>query len=550
MTGSDDCTCPPRDRLVQFLLGQLPEPELETVEQHLSACSSCGDTLQALNAEDTLVALARSAQAELPEDEMVDGLIARMQELPSALANGTDVGRGSAVGAGDERAEGIRQRFRPPEQPDELGRLADYRVLAHLGTGGMGVVFEAEDEKLKRPVALKVLRPSLGPGAQDRFLQEARSAAAIDHENVVTIYQVGEDQGLAFLAMQRLDGETLESLVKREERLPAEQCLRIGRQIALGLRAAHAENLIHRDVKPANIWVEAGRDRVKILDFGLARVLDDAPQLTESGMIAGTPAYMSPEQARGERVDERSDLFSFGCVLYRLATGKLPFQGANALATLRAIEQRDPKPPRELNPDVPQPFAELVMWLLEKDPDRRPQSAGAVVKALAEIGQGDWRSIGPPSSVARQKRATRARLVRRWAVGVAALLLLAATAYFAGPTIIRIATNRGQLVIKTNDPNVKVELLQGAEVVRIVDLSTEQSIDLKAGEYSIQLADAKGAWSLSTHNFTLTRGGKEIVEVRHEPGRIAAEQGDLAGGVPPTSSVPTYDGKALPHWLA
>ena len=550
MTGSHDCTCPPRERLVQFLLGQLPEPELDSVEQHLSACSSCGDTLQALNAEDTLVALTRSAQAELSEAEMVDGLIAEIRELASTRASGTDVSRGPAQGAGDERAEGIRHRFKPPQQPEEWGRLADYRVLAHLGSGGMGVVFEAEDEKLKRPVALKVLRPSLGPGAQDRFLQEARAAAAIDHENVVTIYQVGADQGLAFLAMQRLDGETLEGLVKREGKLPAEQCLRIGRQIAMGLRAAHAQNLIHRDVKPANIWVEAGRDRVKILDFGLARVLDDAPQLTESGMIAGTPAYMSPEQARGERVNERSDLFSLGCVLYRLATGKLPFQGANALATLRAVEQRDPQPLQELNPQVPQPLAELVTWLLEKDPDRRPQSADAVVEALDEIDQSDWQSISSPSFPTRPKRSTRARVLWRWTVGVAAVLLLGATAYFAAPTIIRIATNQGQLVIKTNDRNVKVEVLQGADVVRIIDLSTEESMDLKAGEYSIQLADAEGGWSLSTRNFTLTRGGRQIVEVRHEQAEIAAEQGDLSRHVSPTSTALTYDGRTLRQWFA
>lgn len=542
MTSSQDAACPPRDRLVDFLLGHLPDAELALLERHLSACDVCGNTLQALNAEDTLVALARSARVESPEDEMVEGLIERMRELHS----GADVSCGVPGPVRDERAEGIRNLFRPPEGPDELGRLASYRVLGHLGTGGMGVVFGVEDERLKRAVALKVLRPSLGAGAKERFLQEARAAAAIDHENVVTIYEVGEDNGLAFLAMQRLDGETLESLIKREGKLSAEECLRIGRQIALGLQAAHAENLIHRDVKPANIWVEAAQKRVKLLDFGLARVVDDEPQLTESGMIAGTPAYMSPEQARGERVDARSDLFSLGCVLYRLATGRLPFEGTNALATLRAIEQCDPKPLDELEPGVPEPLAELVMWLLRKDPIERPQSADVVVESLEEIGRGDWQSGVSVPLASLEPRPTRARLIGRWLVGLAVVVLLGVSGYFAAPTVISIAMNRGELVIETNDPNVKIEILVNGEVCRIIDLRTEQAVDLTAGEYGIQLAGDTEGWSLSTDQFTLRRGGKEIVEVRHRSGETASN----GGGRSPSSEVLTYDGKTIEEWLA
>ena len=542
MTPPDNPACPERDRLVQFLLGHLPEPELETLEQHLSDCAACGDTLQALNAEDTLVQLTRSAQPALPEADLVDDLIPRVQQLLSDPTSAIDPATGPAR---DERAEGIRRLLRPTEEPDELGRLATYRVLDHLGTGATGVVFEAQDEQLERTVALKILRPSLGQAARARFLQEARAAAAIDHENVVTIYQVGEDHGLAFLAMQRLDGETLETLIKREGTLPTDQILDIGRQLALGLRAAHAENLIHRDVKPANIWVETGRNRAKILDFGLARVLDDGPQLTESGMIAGTPAYMSPEQARGQGVDERSDLFSLGCVLYRLATGQLPFQGANALATLRAIEKRHPEPPQSLNPDVPQPLADLVMWLLEKAPNHRPQSADAVAEALQRIAEND-----PQLTVSRQHRTSRARTAWRWAVGLVAVLLLGVPGYFTAPTIIRIVTNQGQLVIETDDPNIKVEILQDGEVVRVVDLQSEQSIDLTAGAYGLQLADADADWSLSTDRVILTRGGKKIVEVRHELTGSPRVGTDLAQSPSPAPDAPTYEGKTLDQWLA
>ncbi len=542
MSGSQDATCPPRDRLVDFLLGHLADAELALLEGHLSACGACGDTLRALNAEDTLVALARSARAEPSDEALVEGLIERMREMHS----GADVSRWRDEPVRDERAEGIRNLLRPAEQADELGRLANYRVLGHLGTGGMGVVFEVEDEKLKRPVALKVLRPSLGAGARDRFLQEARAAAAIDHENVVTIYEVGEDEGLAYLAMQRLDGETLESLLKREGKLPADQCLRIGRQIALGLRASHAESLIHRDIKPANIWLETAHERVKLLDFGLARVLDDEPQLTESGMIAGTPAYMSPEQARGERVDARSDLFSLGCVLYRLATGRFPFEGTNALATLRAIERCEPKSPQELEPGMPKPLAELVMWLLRKDPDGRPQSADVVVDSLDAIDGGDWQSVAAASSPTRQPRPARARSMGRWFVGLAVVVLLGFSGYFAGPIVVSIAMNRGELVIETNDPDVKIEILADGEVCRIVDLRTEQAVDLTAGEYGIQVAGVAEGWSLSTDRFTLRRGGKAIVEVRHEPGKSESDGDDRSL----SSDVLMYDGKTIEQWLA
>ncbi len=240
----------------------------------------------------------------------------------------------------------------------------------------MGVVFRAQDEQLQRPVALKVLRPSLGTGAHERFVQEARAAAAISHDQVVTIYQVGEDHGLAYLAMQLLEGETLEDRLKREGKLPAAEVLRIGRQIAAGLAAAHAKHLIHRDVKPANIWLEAGSGRAKLVDFGLARALENDPRITESGMIAGTPCYMSPEQAVGGSLDERSDLFSLGCVLYRMATGEQPFPGSNALATLRAIEEDSPRPPQEADANVPVAVSDLVMGLLAKEPQHRPASAG------------------------------------------------------------------------------------------------------------------------------------------------------------------------------
>ena len=250
----------------------------------------------------------------------------------------------------------------PAEQADELGRLGPYRVLKVLGAGGMGVVFRAEDPGLQRLVALKAMLPALAcsPSAKERFFREARAAAALKHPHIVTIFQVGEDRGAPFLAMEFLEGEPLDERLKRETRLPLPEILRIGREIAEGLADAHEKSLIHRDIKPANIWLEGKKAHVKILDFGLARAMDDQAHLTQSGAIIGTPAYMAPEQACGKPVDHRCDLFSLGCVLYRMCTGEMPFKGNDTLAILSALALDNPAPPRSLNAEVP--CSALRIW--------------------------------------------------------------------------------------------------------------------------------------------------------------------------------------------
>ena len=260
-------------------------------------------------------------------------------------------------------------------------------MLKILGAGGMGVVYQAEDSHLKRAVALKVMKPALAASdsARRRFLREAQAAAAIEHDHIVSIYQVGEDRGLPYLAMQLLKGETLHERARREGRLPVAEVLRIGREIASGLAAAHRRGLVHRDIKPPNIWLEAGTGRVKILDFGLAREAGGEADVTQRGVIVGTPAYMAPEQATGQVIDARCDLFSLGCVLYRLCTGQLPFHQANAIAVLVAVANDQPPSPPQLNPEVPQPLSDLVMHLLAKDPADRPLSADMVVDALAAL---------------------------------------------------------------------------------------------------------------------------------------------------------------------
>jgi serine/threonine protein kinase len=275
----------------------------------------------------------------------------------------------------------------PAQEKDEMGRLGNYRVLKILGAGGMGVVFQAEDPKLHRLVALKAMLPALAasPSNKERFLLEARAAAAVEHDHIIPIFEVNEDRGVPFIAMPFLRGESLEDRLKKQRKLPLEETLRITKECAEGLAAAHERNLIHRDIKPANIWLEGEKGRVKILDFGLARSAGGESNLTQQGAIIGTPAYMAPEQGAGKKVDTRCDLFSLGCVFYRLATGTLPFKAADTVSTLVAVATETPTAPRKLNPNLPPRASKLIMDLLAKSPEDRPPSALSVVDLIDEI---------------------------------------------------------------------------------------------------------------------------------------------------------------------
>jgi serine/threonine protein kinase len=335
----------------------------------------------------------------------------------------------------------------PGSEPGSLGRLDHYEVLELVGRGGMGLVFKARDTRLQRIVAIKVLAALAASGtARQRFFREARAAAAVRDEHVVSIHAVSDDSGaVPYLVMELIAGSTLEKRLRERGPLAVKEVLRIGMQAARGLAAAHAQGLIHRDVKPANILLENGVERVKLTDFGLARTADDA-SLSQSGVIAGTPLYMSPEQARGEPLDGRSDLFSLGSVLYATCTGGSPFQAGNTMAVLKRVCEDVPRPIREVNPDVPDWLAAVVDRLLAKEPAQRFQSAAELAEVLgqrlAQVQQSRLTPAAPPERPAAQAQAAPQVPRKRRRLAVAAVLLglgvvaasLGIVAYLAWPS--------------------------------------------------------------------------------------------------------------------
>ena len=301
-------------------------------------------------------------------------------DASSALADTTDVVRGPepaiappVVTAADD--------FLPPT-------IGGYTVVRLIGQGGMGRVYLARDEQLRRDVAIKVLHPSKArdPAATRRFLREGRAAAAVDHPHVMTIHQVGEEQGLPYIVMQRLVGRTLKQARQADGRLPLPEVLRIGREIAEGLAAAHRQGLVHRDIKPDNVFLQEPHGQVRIIDFGLARANADAGlDVTVDGSIVGTPAYMSPERVEGGTLDAKSDLFGLGVILYELLADRPPFEGTSLVSMLAAIARGMPPELKAVAADVPEPVAQLVMRLIAHDKAARPADATTVAAELAAL---------------------------------------------------------------------------------------------------------------------------------------------------------------------
>lgn len=370
-TGCPHCT---DQQMEQFLNEQLGPADQRTFEEHLEECADCQQAVMAYAAQPQEWQEARDSLQAAAVDGDAHGL---------SLAAGSDAGRsGDEVPTG---IEGVLRSLAPTDDPRMLGRIGPFEVQGVIGSGGMGVVLKGFDPALNRTVAIKVLAPhlALSGSARRRFAREARAAAAVVHENVVAIHSVAEANGLPYFVMPYIRGASLERRLHERGPLGVTEILRIAWQMAAGLTAAHAQGLVHRDVKPANILLEEGVERLLLTDFGLARAVDDA-SLTRTGVIAGTPQYMSPEQARGDTIDARSDLFSLGSVMYAMCTGRPPFRAETSYGILRRITDSEPRPIREINSEIPAWLVAIIAKLHAKDPAARFPSAHELATLLEQ----------------------------------------------------------------------------------------------------------------------------------------------------------------------
>jgi hypothetical protein len=355
-------------------------------------------------------------------------------------------------------------------------------------------------------VAVKVLAPQLAATspARKRFLREARSSAQVRHENVVAVYAT-EEQPLPYLVMEFIPGETLQERLDRTGPLDVPEVLRIGRQIAEGLAAAHVTGLIHRDVKPANVLLESGPlARVKLTDFGLARAADDA-SISQSGVVAGTPLYMAPEQARCEALDHRADLFSLGSVLYVMCTGRPPFRANSALAVLKRVAEDEPRPMREVIPELPEWLCRVVARLHAKDPSARFPSARDVADVLADC-ESQLKRYGALRDLSRIPggRPPRPRRRRAWVAGSLALVLLLGGAVWCGPTALRYLRNTSEIEV-SGDPGLTSVIVHrdGDAITDWFDVQTRPTIQLTPGKCKLEPGFAPGRaverWEITTH---------------------------------------------------
>jgi serine/threonine protein kinase/tetratricopeptide (TPR) repeat protein len=404
-------TCPDRSQLESMLEGTLPPDDQTLVSLHLERCPTCQRKFEELADEGELV----------PETELRGGNPlepALMKVMEKLAGEGPDVTRGDA----QQGEQPCLPFLTPADSPEYLGRLGPYNVVGVIGQGGMGVVLKAHDPRLNRFVAIKVLAPQLAAysAARKRFLREAQAAAALNHEHVVTIHAVDEFNGFPYIVMEYVIGASLAERIGGGRSLSLTETLRIGAQIAAGLAAAHAQGLVHRDIKPANVLLEQSGGKVKITDFGLARAVGEA-QITLAGQITGTPEYMSPEQARGNTLDQRSDLFSLGCVLYAMYSGQSPFRAKTPWDAIGRVCNEQPRPLREINPQTPEWLVEIIKRLLAKNPDDRLQSAAEVAAILARR-LAEQSHLPAPSS---ERPLTAARRWKPRIVAAVALLMLA-----------------------------------------------------------------------------------------------------------------------------
>lgn len=376
--------CSSDEALHAYLQGRLSSREDAATREHLEGCAACRGALERLAGDARSWREAGALLADL--DDTGPGA----EDDMSGRQDGREALRRAGVDTQLSRWMG------PTDDPAKMGRVGAFEVVGIVGIGGAGVVLKAHDARLDRYVALKVLLPALAnnAAARQRFEREARAVAAIAHPNVVPIYAVDTYNGLPYIAMQYVGGSSLQQRLDAHGPLRVVEVVRIAAQVARALAAAHAQGVIHRDIKPANILLENNVDRVLVADFGLARVADEAA--THSGVITGTPLYMSPEQCHGDPVDRRSDLFSLGSVMYAMCVGRPPFRAETLMGALRRVCEATPGRIRERSPETPEWLESFIGRLMQKSREDRFQDASTV----AAIMEAELAHLQNPTAVA------------------------------------------------------------------------------------------------------------------------------------------------------
>lgn len=485
-----------------FLQQGLSQTENARFEDHLETCDQCRTQLEtaAANVED-------------------------WSEIRNSLnSEGCDFGdETSAYVQPLMNRDSILQWLAPTDDDRMMGRIGAYEVVGIVGTSSMAVVLKAFEPALDRYVAIKLLAPWLhaNGAARKRFSREAQAAAAVVHDNVIEIHCVSEANELPYLVMPFVKGPSLQRRLNDQGPLEVTEVLRIGMQAARGLAAAHEQGLVHRDVKPSNIMLADGIERVKLTDFGLARAADDA-SLTRSGIIAGTPQYMSPEQVRGQNVEQRSDLFSLGSVLYAMCTGRAPFRAETSYGVMRQVTDRDPRPVRQINPRIPEWMCGIISKLMAKQAEHRFESAvetaEVLQQCLAHVQQPTTTPL--PGSVV-GNNPTRSRVLTLTAITLAAVAIGAAVYFLSG-----IATNTNK------------ELLSSANSVVVKKAALENEMPKRISEFK----------NISTGNdakVAISPTGTQLVMANGHPSMIMLGGGrvDVKGWKPTLAIVDTKTGK-------
>ena len=407
-------------------------------ELHLDSCEACQQRITESAAGEGWWAKTATRLLTIDEIEIPAQIESRLSVSSSVFVPSFETDRKhnkiTSLGSSQESAPDWQRILDPPSHPEMLGRIDQFEIESKIGQGGMGIVLKGFDRDLNRAVAIKVLAPHLASNgtSRKRFAREARAAAAVVHQNVVPIYAVNASDTRPYIVMQLVSGHSLQSLIEENGPLDVREIVRIAIQVADGLAEAHQQGLIHRDIKPANILIEQDVSRVMITDFGLARASDDA-SMTQTGWIAGTPHYMSPEQARGETLDSRSDLFSLGALMYFLGTGRVPFRSDKSFAVIQKILNEQPASPLEVNNELSPMLSDIIEKLLEKNPQDRFKSAAAVrdllKRYLSHLHQPE--KVAKPNRIITSRVLTgRKRRLRNWVITGVTASAIAAGIYF------------------------------------------------------------------------------------------------------------------------